>query len=394
MILVSLGAGAEAVEKGRLEVVAMPGGTTLFLSGDVMTGRGVDQILGSPSDPGLWEAHVSDARRYVELAEQVSGPIPRPVPAEWIWGDALALLERLQPDVRIINLETSITRSDDHWPGKGIHYRMHPDNVASLTVGGIDLCVLANNHVLDFGYAGLSETLSTLDRAGIATAGAGADIQVARRPAILDLGPGGRIVVGAVGTPSSGIPSDWAASSGRPGVSLLDDLSEEAAEELATQVTASRRPGDVVVCSIHWGSNWGYEVPAEQVRFAHRLVDAGVDVVHGHSSHHPRPIEVYRGRLILYGCGDLINDYEGIGGREAFRTELALLYLATLRPHAGDLVDLRMVPVRIRRMRLERASPKDGRWLRDVLRAISGPSASGLVVDADGAPGLRPFRGH
>jgi len=306
----------------------MAGGTTLFLSGDVMTGRGVDQILGRPSDPGLWEAHVSDARRYVELAEQVSGPIPRPVPAEWIWGDALALLERLRPDVRIINLETAITRSDDHWPGKGIHYRMHPDNVASLTVGGIDLCVLANNHVLDFGYAGLSETLSTLDRAGIATAGAGADIQVARRPAILDLGPGGRIVVGAVGTPSSGIPSDWAASSGRPGVSLLDDLSEEAAEELATQVTASRRPGDIVVCSIHWGSNWGYEVPAEQVRFAHRLVDAGVDVVHGHSSHHPRPIEVYRGRLILYGCGDLINDYEGIGGREAFRTELALLYLA------------------------------------------------------------------
>ena len=49
-----------------------------------------------------------------------------------------------------------------------------------------------------------------------------------------------------------------------------------------------------------------------QIRFAHRLIDAGVDVVHGHSSHHPRPIEVYRGKLILYGCGDTIDDYEGI----------------------------------------------------------------------------------
>lgn len=114
--------------------------------------------------------------------------------------------------------------------------------------------------------------------------------------------------------------------------------------------------------------------------------------MHGHSSHHPRPIEVYRGRLILYGCGDLINDYEGITGREAFRIDLALLYLATVRAGAGDLVDLRMVPVRIRRMRLERASPEDGRWLRDVLRAISGPSESGIVVDADGALTLRPLR--
>ena len=95
-----------------------------------------------------------------------------------------------------------------------------------------------------------------------------------------------------------------------------------------------RRNTDVVVVSVHWGSNWGYDVPDAHVEFAHRLVDGGVDVVFGHSSHHPRPVEIYRGHPILYGCGDLINDYEGIGGHERFRDDLRLLYLVTLdAPH-------------------------------------------------------------
>ena len=75
-----------------------------------------------------------------------------------------------------------------------------------------------------------------------------------------------------------------------------------------------------MVASVHWGSNWGYDIPREQTVFAHRLIDeAGVDIIHGHSSHHVRAIEVYKDRLILYGCGDFLNDYEGISGYEEFR---------------------------------------------------------------------------
>jgi poly-gamma-glutamate synthesis protein (capsule biosynthesis protein) len=98
---------------------------TLFLCGDVMTGRGVDQILAHPCPPGIQEPYVRDARDYVALAEEANGPIPRPVSPTYIWGDALQELERIAPDARIINLETSVTTSDDVWPGKGIHYRMH-----------------------------------------------------------------------------------------------------------------------------------------------------------------------------------------------------------------------------------------------------------------------------
>ncbi|MGH7710626.1 MAG: CapA family protein, partial [Gemmatimonadaceae bacterium] len=95
---------------------------TLFLSGDVMTGRGVDQIFAQSNAPHLREPYIRDARDYVELAEQANGPIPRPVDPAYIWGDALGELDLVAPDARIINLETTITASDDFWPGKSIHY--------------------------------------------------------------------------------------------------------------------------------------------------------------------------------------------------------------------------------------------------------------------------------
>jgi poly-gamma-glutamate capsule biosynthesis protein CapA/YwtB (metallophosphatase superfamily) len=130
----------------------------------------------------------------------------------------------------------------------------------------------------------------------------------------------------------------------------------------------ARQPGDSLVASIHWGGNWGYDVASEQRGFARALIDAGVvDVVHGHSSHHPKGIEVHRGRPILYGCGDLITDYEGIEGYEALRPELSLLYFPTLDADSGRLVEFALSPMRLRRMRLERAAPDDAAWLRVAL---------------------------
>jgi poly-gamma-glutamate synthesis protein (capsule biosynthesis protein) len=181
-----------------------------------------------------------------------------------------------------------------------------------------------------------------------------------RRPAAVDLTADSRIVVHGFGTETSGIPPSWAAAEDRPGVNFLFDLSDETAATIGEYVREAKRGSDVMIASIHWGSNWGYEVPREHVRFAHRLIDSGVDIVHGHSSHHPRPIEVYRKRIIFYGCGDFLNDYEGIRGYEQYRADLVLMYFATLNPASGDLVQLRMTPMQIRQMRLNRAAPRDG----------------------------------
>jgi poly-gamma-glutamate synthesis protein (capsule biosynthesis protein) len=362
---------------------------TLFLSGDVMTGRGIDQILPHPGGHQIFEPYVQDAREYVALAEARNGPIAKPVTASYVWGDALPELAQRAPEVRIINLETSVTASDDYWRGKGINYRMHPENVACLTVARVDVCTLANNHVLDYGYAGLAETLETLTRAGVKAAGAGCNLAEAQTPAIVMLAGGIRVLVFAFGTDTSGIPSDWAARDNRPGVALLPDLSEATARRIADRVRQLRGPSDLVVASIHWGGNWGYDVPRAYVQFAHWLVESGVDIVHGHSSHHPRPIEVYRNRLILYGCGDFIDDYEGIEGHEKYRGDLVLMYFATLSGATRELSALQMTPMQIRKMTLNKPSGADAAWLRDTLERVSAPYGSHIDLTPAGTLRLR-----
>ncbi|MEV7521465.1 CapA family protein [Streptomyces sp. NPDC091371] len=363
---------------------------TLCLAGDVMLGRGVDQILPHPGDPALAEAYLRDARSYVELAEAANGPIPRPVDFSWPWGDALRILERAAPDAVVLNLETSVTRSDDFAPGKGVHYRMHPANLPCLAAARPDVCVLANNHVLDFGRRGLAETLDVLAGAGFAVAGAGRDRAGARRAARVAVGDGRRVLVLSFGMPSSGIPPSWAAAADRSGVDYVAEASDGAAAEVVGRIRRVKRPGDIVVASVHWGSNWGYAVPRDQVRFAHALVDGGADVVHGHSSHHPRPLELYRGKLIAYGCGDLVNDYEGISGHETYRDDVRPLYFPSLDPDGGTLRELRVAAFRARRMRLCTATPEDCRWLRGLLGRISLGFAPPLADEPEGTLALRP----
>ena len=132
-----------------------------------MLGRGVDQILPHPGEPELREPYLRDARGYVRLAEHANGPIPRPVDWRWPWGEALALLDEAAPAVRLINLETTITADGEFAERKAVCYRMHPDNLPALTALQPDICALANNHILDFGYQGLTDTVAALGAAGI-----------------------------------------------------------------------------------------------------------------------------------------------------------------------------------------------------------------------------------
>jgi poly-gamma-glutamate synthesis protein (capsule biosynthesis protein) len=339
----------------------------LLLGGDVMVGRGVDQILAYPSPPGLHEPHVDSARTYVTLAEERGGPMPRAVDDAYLWGTLLEDFTRSPDQVTVVNLETALTTSEEFSPEKEIHYRTDPRNIGCLRAARIGCCSLANNHVLDWGVEGLLETLSSLDRAGLHHAGAGRTLEEASRPAVIERASGGRVLVFGIGSRTSGIPSSWAAGPARPGLFLLD-ASPAFVDDLGGTVRRQRRPGDVTVASIHWGGNWGFDLPEAQRAFAHRLVDeAGIDVVHGHSSHHPMGIEVYHGRLVLYGCGDLLNDYEGIGGHDEFRPHVGVLYRASVDPSSGRLVELSLKAVTRRRFQLQPASGDDLRWLANLL---------------------------
>jgi len=363
---------------------------TVFLGGDVMTGRGIDQVLPHSCDSQIYERYVKDARRYVALAEEANGPIPRPVDFAYIWGESLEILDRVAPDARIVNLETAVTQSDDNWPGKGINYRMHPQNIPCISAAGIDCCALANNHVLDWGYSGLAETLTTLETAGLQFAGAGRDRREAEAPVILELPAKGRVIVFSCGSVSSGISPEWAATSEKAGVFLLESLLDSGVESIARGVAKVKRARDIVVASIHWGANWGYRLPRPHQIFARRLIDeAGVDVIHGHSSHHPLGVEIYKGKPILYGCGDLLNDYEGIGGYEQFRGDLALMYLLALDPTTGLLSNLTMVPLRMHRFQLVRASRQDAAWLGETLSRVARPLGSWVELGKDNTLTLR-----
>ncbi|RJG12816.1 CapA family protein [Pseudomonas cavernicola] len=360
----------------------------LFLAGDVMTARGIDSVLPHPGDPRLYEAYVKNAGVYVQLAERLNGSIPHPVDFTYVWGDALDEFGLRQPQVRIINLETAVSRHGRP-EQKGINYRMSPENFPAISAAGIDCCVLANNHVLDWGTAGLAETLDTLSSNGMCSAGAGHDRQSAEAPAVLPQPGGRRLLVYGLGTPDSGIPPDWVATDRHAGVARLEDLSRQSLRPVAKRILEGKSPGDLVVASIHWGGNWGFDIPQEQVRFAHALIDkAGVDLVHGHSSHHIKGIEVYREHLILYGCGDLLNDYEGIEGHTAFRGDLGLMYFAALDP-SGRLQSLDLIPTRLRRFRICRAEGDDRQWLHDTLSRECARLGCSIQLGADNAFALR-----
>jgi poly-gamma-glutamate synthesis protein (capsule biosynthesis protein) len=245
---------------------------------------------------------------------------------------------------------------------------MSPENAGTLLVAQIDCCVLANNHILDWGQAGLLDTLATLKRLGIKCVGAGRTCEEASAPAVLPIPGKGRVLVYSFAATSSGTPRNWGAAFDAPGVNLLLDLSEATIERTINRIIGERQPRDVIVVSIHWGPNWGYEVSDAQRRFAHALIDAaGVSAIHGHSSHHAKALEVYHSRVILYGCGDFLNDYEGIRGYENYRDDLALMYFIDVAATDGTISGIEIVPLSIKQMRLVQASAADVEWIRDTL---------------------------
>ena len=348
-----------------------------------MCGRGIDQVLAYPCSPEIYEQSMRSAEGYVLLAEQANGPIPRRNGPSYVWGAALDELARMRPDARIINLETAVTRSKDR-ARKGINYRMSPENADCLSAAKIDCCVLANNHVLDWGRTGLEQTLATLQKLNIKVAGAGRNDREASAAAMLNLGDA-RLLIFSFGSTSSGVPLEWAATEVAPGVSLLPDLSEASALKVADRIMALRRPDDLIVVSIHWGSNWGYHIPDEQMVFARTLIDqANVSIIHGHSSHHPRAMEIYRNRLILYGCGDFLNDYEGIRGYERYRDDLVLMYFADLDATGGCLQALELIPLQIRNFRLSAPERRDIEWIQQTLDRECQNFGTRLILGSEG----------
>lgn len=295
---------------GRARIGGSAGSTDVAFVGDVMLGRLVAEEL-------------------------------RHRPPEYPWGDTLPLLRRA--DALVGNLECVLADDGRPWPGKVFHFRADRRAVASLEAAGFALVSVANNHVLDFGTDAALDSLATLAERGIRFAGAGANADAARRPAVIRRDD---LTIGMHAFTDN--EPDWEAGRESPGVHHVPvDPHDRRAVALLESVALAREHSvvDLLIVSAHWGGNWGAEVPPSHRAFAHALVDAGADVVFGHSPHIVRGVEVYRGRPILYSAGDFVDDYavDPVDRNDrsfvfVLRTEDAVP--TELRLHPTEIVDL------------------------------------------------------
>lgn len=286
------------------------------------------------------------------------------------WGDTLPVLRRA--DVRIANLECVLADGGRPEPGKVFTFRSDLKNVRSLVSAQIDLVSLANNHVLDYGPDALREMLPALDRHGILHAGAGTDPASARRPAVRRVGG---TAVGFVAFTDN--QPDWEAAPGSPGVYYVPVADRgERVGQLLELVERTKSRVQLLVVSAHWGGNWGSGAPPEHRTLARRLVDAGADVVFGHSPHIFRGVEVYRNRPIIYGAGDFVDDY-AVDPEE--RNDFSFIFL--MEADGGAPRQLRLFPTLIADFQA-RLAVRDARDVADRMSRLCGELGTGSSWNA------------
>jgi len=297
---------------------------TVALAGDTMLGRGVARALATTPPEAL-------------VAPEVRAAIG-------------------QADLVVLNLECCISDRGRPWdaPGKPFFFRAPLRAVELLALLGTDCVTLANNHALDYGVEALADTLNLLAAAGIATVGAGTDLEQARRPTILATG---ELRVAVLGVTDH--PPDFAAGPDRPGVAFAD-LARTVPDWLREDIRDAAAEADATLVTPHWGPNMT-PAPVRYVRrAATELVEAGATLVAGHSAHVPHGVA---GR-VLYDLGDFLDDYR-VDPR--LRNDLGLLFLVTLDRRGP--VRLEAVPLKLEFCHTRLAAGEDAAWMRRRFRA-------------------------
>ena len=219
-----------------------------------------------------------------------------------------SLLKRA--DLAIANLESMLSSNGTKNATKDVTLRGDPRGIESLKVAGLDAVSLANNHVLDYGPQPLLDTITSLDSAGIGHAGAGADKAAAWTPATIDRnGASTAYLAFSHIVPAGFLAQESRAgfASGRQDMNLVEDAIREA-----------KKTHDYVIVSFHWGVEYTDNPTAQQVKNAHRAIDAGADMVLAHHPHVIQGVEFYKGGLIAYSLGDFVFDHYSRKTGEAF----------------------------------------------------------------------------
>lgn len=218
---------------------------------------------------------------------------------DYCFGETAALFR--EADFAAVNLECAVSLRGESVKPEGYGFRSPPGNLESLLRAGIDAVSLANNHVLDFGYDAFSDTLRSLDDAGILYAGAGETLTAAAAPALFYTENG--TVVGFLAMTERLPFRSWRADADRGGLYVLD---YDAIDAVCETVSAAKARCDILVVSVHWGTEYSGRVLQKQEEAARKMVDAGADLIFGHHPHLLQKIERYNNRLILYSTGNFL----------------------------------------------------------------------------------------
>jgi len=279
--------------------------------------------------------------------------------AEYPWGDTLPILRGA--DLRMCNLECVISDRGEPWPKKMFVFRTDAKNIRVLKIAGMDVVANANNHALDFGSEALQDMNKTLDAAGIAHAGAGEDLAAASAPTFLER-QGLRLAFLSFTDNEPG----WEAGKNKPGVFFVPlDTKDGRAKRLFDLVKQAKSKSDLLVVSAHWGGNWGYAPDAPHPEFAHSLIEAGADIIFGHSCHVFRGIEIYKGKPIIYGAGDFIDDY---AVDEAERNDRSCIFI--VGTDGSRIKNLQLMPTVIRDYQARLADQSEAKIIADKMRDL------------------------
>ena len=292
----------------------------VVLGGDVMLGRGVASAI----------------------AEHGTGYPLAPV-AALMW----------EADLTLVNLECALTHSTEPWQGekKDFYFRAPTKAVNCLSLAGIDVVSLANNHILDFGVSGLQDTIAALHSKNIAFAGAGEDLGLARRPAVLARKQARFGIVAYCDHQSS-----FAATPSNAGIAYLDLSNTTHALDVLKEDLADLYQMGVTwpILSLHYGPNRVTRPNTQFIALAHAIADMGWRIFFGHSAHFFHGVEIRHGNAIIYSAGDLVDDYYVDA---TLRNDLQVLFEAVL--DADGIRELRFYPIYIHDCQADFASGKN-----------------------------------
>lgn len=273
-------------------------------------------------------------------------------------------------DIAVGNLESPLSSRGTEKTEKDVRFRGDPRGVEGLAESGFDFLSLANNHVLDWGPVALSDTVSLLESKGIGYAGAGANRAAAWTPAVVERGGASVAFLGF----SHILPAGFVATKNSAGLAQ----GRNNMDAVVAAIEEAKAKHDYVLVSFHWGVEYADDCNGDQVRDAHRAIDAGADMVLSHHPHVIQALELYKGKLIAYSLGDFVFDHYSRKTGEAFILD------AELGPHGTGAI--RVTPVYLDgNGKPEFVSGAAARSILDRLKLISAKRGTTVTITGDTA---------